>query len=458
MDYNGHQHEPSLDSMGMSVSLDDHHQVSYSSIFQNEKGQRLKVASAVETTTVSGSFDNRPPSLIPASSSEEWEEWADFSGDTSFASFGSKGTDLKPSKPASYNSTRTAEERHKDMQYREKRRQREVLQASVSSASSESSDTVGPLPGAYVVNRSGSAMRRSTTVDQDDATVGSKSTLDRGFNHALHLPQATPITAELAHDSAAELERRLRLEILQEAAPASIVPSCVPSLLTTSSGYSSQSLPVDLDKNFYRPRGVKEKIFGDARKGDFGYEDIAAAPDRCIRKRQYLPFQVKGNFSSRSKSNQQWRVTIQTDQDAVESNHLLKLERGERHYSAASEHEAHELAEAIAVPRMDPLDENPICFLCKTKFAVFRPARHCCNCGVVVCAKCSCQWPAKMLPDTYGVKMDAVGNVCMACDWSAREFKVACLQGNTRRAVELYRNGNVNLRTQSCLDKKGEAM
>ena len=43
--------------------------------------------------------------------------------------------------------------------------------------------------------------------------------------------------------------------------------------------------------------------------------------------------------------------------------------------------------------------------------------------------------------------------VCLACDWLAREFKKALLDGNIEKATTLYNTGNVNLRNPYCLDK-----
>jgi hypothetical protein len=61
-----------------------------------------------------------------------------------------------------------------------------------------------------------------------------------------------------------------------------------------------------------------------------------------------------------------------------------------------------------------------------------------------------------MLPETYK-KSSAPGgasNVCLACDWLAKGFRNALLEGNFGMALELYQTGNLNLRTPYMLEKK----
>jgi hypothetical protein len=46
--------------------------------------------------------------------------------------------------------------------------------------------------------------------------------------------------------------------------------------------------------------------------------------------------------------------------------------------------------------------------------------------------------------------------VCIACDWLVNSFRQALIDGNYQAAANLYDNGNINLRSPFCLDKKGE--
>jgi FYVE zinc finger/Zinc finger, C3HC4 type (RING finger) len=128
-------------------------------------------------------------------------------------------------------------------------------------------------------------------------------------------------------------------------------------------------------------------------------------------------------------------------------------------YSFATECEARESAIANAPPKMVPFNESPVCFNCKGKFAVFRRAGHCRNCGVCVCNACSVAWPAKMIPDTYNLKNEAHVKVCRSCNTLSSSLKIALLNGDWDEAFALYRTGNVNLRTPFAVsNKKDESM
>lgn len=94
---------------------------------------------------------------------------------------------------------------------------------------------------------------------------------------------------------------------------------------------------------------------------------------------------------------------------------------------------------------MLPFADNPICHMCESRFAVFRRACHCRNCGVCVCRDCVTQWPSKMIPDTYNRKKETVVNVCQACDWLCNAFRLALLEGEFDKAVALHATANVNL-------------
>lgn len=45
---------------------------------------------------------------------------------------------------------------------------------------------------------------------------------------------------------------------------------------------------------------------------------------------------------------------------------------------------------------------------------------------------------------------------CIACDWLATSFREALLDGHYKAAIDIYKTGNVNLRSPFCLDKRGE--
>lgn len=148
-------------------------------------------------------------------------------------------------------------------------------------------------------------------------------------------------------------------------------------------------------------------------------------------------------------------ATLQTNQKALDSNDLAEANKSLRAFSLATEQQAISLARAWTPPRMLPFRDNPVCHICRAKFAVFRRACHCRNCGVVVCKDCSTQWPAKMIPDTYNIKRENTVNVCNSCDWLSHSFRLALLEGNCDKAVALHATGNVNL-TSPFSNVKGE--
>jgi hypothetical protein len=191
----------------------------------------------------------------------------------------------------------------------------------------------------------------------------------------------------------------------------------------------------------YKHKNVKEKLFG--RRVEV---DIAATPEQYIRTRDFLPWNVQQNPTTKL-----WVASVQTCQTTEDP---LEVDRSIQKFVASTQDEAHELGLAMASPKMLPFDENPVCYLCKVKPAVFSRPIQCRNCGICICNSCSTSWPSKMLPETYRTSKSAVSNVCLACDWLARGFRNALLKGNFDMALELYQTGNLNLRTPYMLEKK----
>lgn len=140
-----------------------------------------------------------------------------------------------------------------------------------------------------------------------------------------------------------------------------------------------------------------------------------------------------------------WISTINTNQKGVATNPKL-ASKYLKAFSFPSEQEAREAAIANAPPKMMLFEESPNCFVCKGKFAVFRRARHCRNCGACVCGGCTTTWSSRMLPETYNLKNESIVNVCKSCSYLADSFRKALLKGDLNEAVELYHTGNINLR------------
>ena len=202
-------------------------------------------------------------------------------------------------------------------------------------------------------------------------------------------------------------------------------------------------------KEMHKPRGMREKLFGDARNAEF---DIAASPD-TITKRVYLKWTVKRNPATNL-----WVASVQTSQKAAETNDTIEIERNTLSFPAATQQEAFETGLANATPLLHPTEQHPICNVCKAKFALFRRPTHCRNCGVCVCSSCATNWPCKMLPESYNTKSTSQAQVCLACDFLANSFRDALIDGDFKKVLHLYSTGNINLRTPCCIDRKAEVM
>ena len=141
-----------------------------------------------------------------------------------------------------------------------------------------------------------------------------------------------------------------------------------------------------------------------------------------------------------------WIATINTNQKGVAKNPAM-ASRYLKAFSFSNENEARESAIANAPPKMMKFDDHQNCFVCQGKFAMFRRACHCRNCGVCVCSGCSTTWPAKAIPDTYNLKKESQVKICKSCNFLSGAFKKSLLEGDYEEAIALYGSGNVNLRT-----------
>jgi hypothetical protein len=198
--------------------------------------------------------------------------------------------------------------------------------------------------------------------------------------------------------------------------------------------------------------GFLEKLFGDQVSRISSAAASSNAPVR-MRPRVLLAATVYHNTASNL-----WITTINTNQRGVAKNSAL-ANKYLKAFSFSTENEARESAIANAPAKMIPFSECANCFVCNGKFAVFRRASHCRNCGVCVCTSCSVTWPSKMIPDTYNLKNEANVKVCNSCNTLSLAFKQALVVGDYEEAVALYGTGNVNLRTPfPVASKKDEVM
>ena len=139
-----------------------------------------------------------------------------------------------------------------------------------------------------------------------------------------------------------------------------------------------------------------------------------------------------------------WITTIHTDSDTTTDKH-------QKAFSFHNEKAARASAYANSPPILLPIQSTSICMLCDTSFTFLRRPKHCKNCGIIICDKCSTRWNNKMLPETYirNKKSKSLRNtvrVCISCDGVARRFQKALLMGRYDVSVEGYLTGNVNLR------------
>lgn len=141
-----------------------------------------------------------------------------------------------------------------------------------------------------------------------------------------------------------------------------------------------------------------------------------------------------------------WIATINTNQKGVAKNPAT-ASKYLKAFSFSSEKEARESAIANAPPKMMNIDDHSGCFICRGKFAMFRRASHCRNCGVCICNACSTTWPSKMIPETYNLKKESHVKICKSCNFLSGAFKKALVDGDYEEAIALYGSGNINLRT-----------
>lgn len=150
-------------------------------------------------------------------------------------------------------------------------------------------------------------------------------------------------------------------------------------------------------------------------------------------------------------------ATVNTNQKALDSKNVVEASKSLRAFSVVTERQATCLAKAWSPPRMHAFSRNPACHICTAKFAVFRRACHCRNCGCVCCPACVVPWPSKMVPETYNIKKESFINICKSCDWLCTSFRLALLEGNGDKAIALHATGNVNLVTPFA-NVKGELL
>ena len=315
-------------------------------------------------------------------------------------------------------------------------------------------------PGAYSVQ--GATMARATTgvlspqggqtsgkhSEEETLAPPARAAATAAVTRAPPEQRVIAVAAELSSDVEAQIVEQIRLQFLQGAARADVVAV---EHSTRSVNPDEEARRVAMVKDLHKHKSVREKLFGDARSIDSAV-NISASPE-CIRKRDFLKWTVK-----RNRTTNMWVASVYTNQKALECNDTIELERTMRSYTATTQQEAFETGLAMAIPRMLPFDEHPICYVCRAKFALLRRPCHCRNCGVCVCSSCSTNWPVRMVPDTYNTKHESQVTVCLACDWLSGAFRKALADGRFKAIINLYATGNINVRNPFCNVRKEEIL
>ena len=192
--------------------------------------------------------------------------------------------------------------------------------------------------------------------------------------------------------------------------------------------------------------GILNRLFGDPTGG----AQIHAAS--VIHPRTLLSATVYHNTATNL-----WIATINTNQKGVATDPRTAA-KYLKAFSFPTERQARASAIANAPPKMIPSSRSPCCVVCFKKFAVFKRAGHCRNCGVCICSNCTTFWSSRSVPETYNLKKESKIKICKTCDEHSASFKQALLLGNYHDAVELYDRGNINLRVPTHCRSKDEKM
>jgi hypothetical protein len=270
---------------------------------------------------------------------------------------------------------------------------------------------------------------QSTSMEEDSSSSEDNQYEDDDDEYEGEDAGELVIAAELSQDLEREIEERIRRQIMEEAAHASVVVGHV-VVGQVVEEKATTTTPIKVPK---------------------------------IYPRTSLPWRVEQETATHK-----WVSTVQTNHKA-KTLPLLQQQRGERSFLAATKKEAVEIAMAMATPGPRTIgDSTKACGLCQRSFTFLNKHRkkwHCRNCGIgLLCAGCTTTWHKTMVPETYYSSLDttnassattATVNVCTACDWSARQFQRALLRGDMAEARYLYKHHNINLRTPyNFLNKK----
>jgi len=149
--------------------------------------------------------------------------------------------------------------------------------------------------------------------------------------------------------------------------------------------------------------------------------DLSLMPSSKIFKRTLHPWSVHHSLTTAN-----WIATISRPEhhDHQKIRHVQ--------FTFSSEREARMFCKSYAPPKFH---NNPNCMVCQT---IVPSHRHCRNCGVTVCDRCSTRWGLKMVPRTYSNSASLTVRVCKSCDWLSNAFCMSLLQGRYQDALQIH--------------------
>lgn len=168
--------------------------------------------------------------------------------------------------------------------------------------------------------------------------------------------------------------------------------------------------------------------------------DLRLMPHDRIVRRNLHPWSVHHSLPTSS-----WIATICRPDTAGSSDPMSPNGTRLRYvqFSFPTEREARKFCQAYTPPK--PVAGGT----CKNCNAI-STHRHCKNCGVPLCERCSIRWGSRMVPKTYlnSAAFGANGHhhggghitvrVCKSCDWLSNAFCLSLLQGRYQDALTIH--------------------
>jgi len=165
--------------------------------------------------------------------------------------------------------------------------------------------------------------------------------------------------------------------------------------------------------------------------------DMSRMP--VIHKRTLHPWSVHRSLTT----GKYIATLVRKQENAASSSQTSKVKHVQ--FPFRGEREARKFCKAYSPPKLVVADTVPACMLCQARFShtqqqqsSAQQRRHCRNCGIVLCDRCTHRWGLRMVPKTYVPQAAMTVRVCKSCDWLSNAFCMALLQGRYQDALQLY--------------------